>query len=51
MGSYDKVELSRWARQVRGWRSENRDVYAYFDNDIGCAAPGDARCFRALASG
>ena len=49
-GSYGAAELSRWARHVRNWRAEDRDVYAYFDNDIGCAAPGDARDFRALAS-
>lgn len=48
-GSYANQDLARWARRIRAWRSEERDVYAYFDNDIGCAAPGDARRLRDLA--
>jgi uncharacterized protein YecE (DUF72 family) len=42
-GSYDEAELDRWAGRIAGWRDEGREVFAYFDNDIGCAAPGDAR--------
>lgn len=45
-GSYGAPELTRWARHVRTWRDDGCDVYAYFDNDIGCAAPYDARRFR-----
>jgi uncharacterized protein YecE (DUF72 family) len=47
-GSYDGRVLTRWAGCIRSWRDEGRDVYAYFDNDIGCAAPGDARRLREL---
>jgi uncharacterized protein YecE (DUF72 family) len=28
---------------MRQWRDEGRDVYCYFDNDIGCEAPRDAK--------
>jgi uncharacterized protein YecE (DUF72 family) len=48
-GSYGDPELSRWSRHIRTWRGEGRDVYAYFDNDIGCAAPDDARRLRDMA--
>jgi uncharacterized protein YecE (DUF72 family) len=49
-GSYDDTELARWTGNIARWAGEGRDVYAYFDNDIGCAAPGDAACLRALLS-
>jgi uncharacterized protein YecE (DUF72 family) len=41
-GSYSDSELGHWAAKIDGWRAKGRDVFAYFDNDIGCAAPGDA---------
>jgi uncharacterized protein YecE (DUF72 family) len=41
-GRYDAEELERWAAHIRSWRAEDRDVYAYFDNDIGTAASLDA---------
>lgn len=41
--SYGEAELDRWAAHIVDWRDEGRDVFAYVDNDIGCAAPGDAR--------
>jgi uncharacterized protein YecE (DUF72 family) len=45
-GSYGDSELSLWADHISAWRREGRDTYAYFDNDIGCAAPGDALRLR-----
>jgi uncharacterized protein YecE (DUF72 family) len=45
-GSYGDPELAHWARHIAAWRDAGRDVYAYFDNDIGCAAPFDARRLR-----
>jgi uncharacterized protein YecE (DUF72 family) len=42
-GSYDDATLDAWAGHIRRWRFEGRDVYAYFDNDIGGAAPEDAQ--------
>jgi uncharacterized protein YecE (DUF72 family) len=31
-GNYSPAEIERWAERIRGWRDE-RDVYAYFNND------------------
>lgn len=42
-GSYGDAELERWGDRIAEWRDEGREVFAYFDNDIGCAAPGDAQ--------
>lgn len=50
-GSYTDKTLRDWAQRIDAWRAEDRDVYAYFDNDIGCAAPGDALRLKALLSG
>ena len=47
-GSYPDVELSEWASRIAAWRVERRDVFVYFDNDIDCAAPGDAERLRSL---
>jgi uncharacterized protein YecE (DUF72 family) len=49
VGSYSNAELKRWVGEIRAWRADGHDVYAYFDNDIGCAAPGDALRLRDLA--
>ena len=51
-GSYGDPALRAWARRVRAWRREHRDVYVYFDNDVGAAAPRDAlRLMRLLRIG
>lgn len=48
-GSYPQAALDRWADYLSTWRAEGRAGYAFFDNDIGCAAPGDAlRLIRLL---
>jgi uncharacterized protein YecE (DUF72 family) len=47
-GRYPAEELKRWAERIAGWRHSGRDVYAYFDNDIGVAAPPDARALVGL---
>ncbi|MGV9733345.1 DUF72 domain-containing protein [Rhodococcus aetherivorans] len=39
---YTPEALDEWAARIRGWRSEGRDVYVYFDNDIKGYAPWDA---------
>jgi uncharacterized protein YecE (DUF72 family) len=49
-GTYPDATLSAWTQRINGWRAEGRAVFVYFDNDIGCAAPGDAmRLKRQLA--
>ncbi len=47
-GSYPEPTLRSWARSIADWRSNGRDVFAYFDNDIGCAAPADAQRLKAM---
>ena len=42
VGSYPGATLKAWAGRIAASRTEGRDVFAYFDNDIGCAAPADA---------
>ena len=39
---YGRRGLRPWARRVRGWLDEGRDVLVFFDNDAGGAAPCDA---------
>lgn len=48
VGRYDRAELAGWASRIEGWAAEGRDVYAYFDNDIGGAAPADALQLKAM---
>ena len=48
VGAYEDWVLESWSRDIAAWRAEGRDVYAYFDNDIGGAAPEDASRLRAL---
>lgn len=42
-GGYPPRELDRWAERIRGWLADGRDVYAYFNNDIGGHAVEDGR--------
>ena len=46
-GRYSAAELDHWASRIGAWSRAGRDVYAYFDNDIGGAAPLDARDLQA----
>jgi uncharacterized protein YecE (DUF72 family) len=39
---YTDRALSSWARRIRNWDREGRDVYVYFDNDVKVRAPFDA---------
>jgi uncharacterized protein YecE (DUF72 family) len=39
---YSDRALDRWARRIRGWDKDGRDVYVYFDNDVKVRAPFDA---------
>lgn len=47
-GRYPKPTLRDWARAISVWRKQGADVVCYFDNDIGGAAPEDARELIAL---
>ena len=39
---YSDRALASWARRIRNWEREGRDVYVYFDNDVKVKAPFDA---------
>ena len=39
---YTSRALASWARRVRRWDEDGRDVYVYFDNDVKVKAPYDA---------
>jgi uncharacterized protein YecE (DUF72 family) len=41
VSAYGPAELDAWATRVRTW-AEDRDVFLYFDNTLGGAAPYDA---------
>jgi uncharacterized protein YecE (DUF72 family) len=47
-GHYSPDTLSSWTKKLADWRSEHRDVYVYFDNDVKSAAPKDARMLTEL---
>ena len=42
-GSYSDAILRRWAQRVRTALAAGRDVYAYFNNDLGGTAVRNAR--------
>jgi uncharacterized protein YecE (DUF72 family) len=39
---YTERALAAWARRIRGWAEDGREVYVYFDNDVKVRAPFDA---------
>ena len=39
---YSDRALASWARRMRNWDRDGRDVYVYFDNDVKVKAPFDA---------
>jgi len=39
---YTDRALDSWARRIRAWDRDSRDVYVYFDNDVKVRAPFDA---------
>jgi uncharacterized protein YecE (DUF72 family) len=39
---YSERALASWARRIRQWDRDGRDVYVYFDNDVKVKAPFDA---------
>jgi len=39
---YSDRALASWARRIRAWDRDGRDVYVYFDNDVKVKAPFNA---------
>jgi uncharacterized protein YecE (DUF72 family) len=50
-GSYSHQALSARARCIRRWLRQGRDVYAYFNNDVGGHAPRNAAQLRRYVEG
>lgn len=48
---YPDKTLRAWARKIRAWKRQRRDVHVYFDNDQKSAAPADAKRLMALLDG
>jgi uncharacterized protein YecE (DUF72 family) len=49
-GSYPDDELRRWADRIAQWDREGRDVWVYFNNDLGGHAVRNALWMRELLS-
>ncbi|SON63031.1 hypothetical protein MSIMFI_04561 [Mycobacterium simulans] len=47
-GSYLRDELARWAQRISTWTAEGRDVWMYFNNDLGGHAVRNALSLRKL---
>jgi uncharacterized protein YecE (DUF72 family) len=47
-GHYDDRTLIEWARRIRSWKNQGKDVYVSFDNDQKSAAPADALRLRQM---
>ena len=45
---YPDKTLRKWARDIRKWKRQRRDVFVYFDNDQKAAAPADAMRLKEL---
>jgi uncharacterized protein YecE (DUF72 family) len=45
---YSAETLKDWARHIRKWRKQGREVYCFFDNDQKSAAPMDAAALAEL---
>lgn len=45
---YSDEQLDEWAKKIRGWMDEGRDVYCYFDNDFHGYAPANAATLREM---
>lgn len=48
---YGEQRLRPWAERIRGWLSEGRDTFVYFNNDAAGHAPYDAQTLRRLVAG
>jgi uncharacterized protein YecE (DUF72 family) len=47
-GSYPAETLAFWGRRIHAWQSEGRDIYAYFNNDIGGYALQNAATLKRM---
>jgi uncharacterized protein YecE (DUF72 family) len=47
---YPDKTLEDWARHIRRWKRQRREVFVYFDNDQKSAAPKDAKRLQDLVA-
>ena len=47
-GDYPDHLLHEWAKQIEGWCGQVKEVFAYFNNDVGGHAIRNARSLRAM---
>ncbi len=47
-GCYSGDELRRWAERITKWRNDGKDVWVYFNNDVGGHAVRNALTLREL---
>jgi uncharacterized protein YecE (DUF72 family) len=50
-GTYPDKTLADWARDIRRWRRQKREVWCFFDNDVKSAAPADAERLKGMLGG
>jgi uncharacterized protein YecE (DUF72 family) len=50
VSAYSRARFQAWARKVKRWTNERRDVHVYFDTDAFGHAPADALKLQALVS-
>lgn len=49
-GSYSDADLRWWSQRIQEWRSQNREVFVYFNNDGGGNAVRNADTLRGMLS-
>jgi uncharacterized protein YecE (DUF72 family) len=47
-GSYSDADMQWWAERIREWQAQNREVFAYFNNDGGGNAVRNAKFLQEL---
>jgi uncharacterized protein YecE (DUF72 family) len=47
-GSYSRVQLKTWANRIEEWKRDLKQVYVYFNNDIGGHAVENAKTLKEL---
>lgn len=48
VSSYSTVRLQSWVENIRRWRSDEKPVFVYFDNDAFAHAPLNAICLSEM---
>ncbi|MGH9625627.1 MAG: DUF72 domain-containing protein, partial [Bryobacteraceae bacterium] len=49
-GSYTDAQLRTWARHIKGWGTQLKAIYVYFDNDQAAYAAHNALRLKEMVS-